>query len=565
MIENIIENIEQTSGLQRKLDLVVRTGMLMAREPDLSTLVQSVTDAGLELSGAQIGVFSYQVPGTGRENQIVSTLPGVDPRKFFEFAAAQTAAALTPGFEGASVVRSADITKDPRNGKNLPHYDMPRFHFPVRSFLSFPVKAQSDQVLGCLSYGHEDVGVFDQEAEDLVAMVAAQAAIVIQSFHLRVELDRKIEELEEVDLSRRDAAKHLNELAAIVESSDDAILSKDLNGRIISWNRAASRILGYSHEEVVGKSILMLIPPELQAEEKTILGKIRAGERIDHFETVRLTKSGERLNVSLSISPVRDASGIIVGASKTLRDITGKKRLEASLIQSEKIAAIGRMAATIAHEINNPLEAIINMIFLARTNVEDRKRTLELLTAAESEITRVSHIANRTLGFYRENDPATSVSLADLVLAAIKIYEPKCKAADIRIEKDLRSACKIVLRVGEINQVVSNLIANSIHAMPSGGTLSIAVADADEHDGAGATLTVQDSGMGIPANVVPMIFDAFFTTRGSIGTGIGLFVAKQFVEGHGGKIGVESNTDAISHGTKMTVFLPLENPHSEKA
>src|SRR5947207_1472635 len=183
----------------------------------------------------------------------------------------------------------------------------------------------------------------------------------MENFRLREELSRRFQDSETAEQYQRESAKRLSEVAAIVESSDDAILSKDLTGKIMSWNPAATRILGYTREEIVGSSILRIIPKELHHEEATILGKIRAGERIDHYETVRITKSGERLDVSLSISPIRDGSGKVVGASKILRDISAKKRSEASLLQAEKIAAAGRMAATIAHEVNNPLEAVINL------------------------------------------------------------------------------------------------------------------------------------------------------------------------------------------------------------
>ena len=413
-------------------------------------------------------------------------------------------------------------------------------------------------------YGHEKTDVFEQEAEDLVATIAAQASIAMENFRLREQLTRKVAESEKAGQYQRESAKRLSEVAAIVEYSDDAILSKDLTGQIMSWNQAAARILGYSHEEILGSSILRLIPQELHHEEKTILAKIRAGERIDHYETVRLTKSGERLDVSLSISPIRDDSGTIVGASKILRDISAKKRTEASLLQAEKIAAVGRMAATIAHEVNNPLEAVMNLIYLAKSNAENPDEVRTFLDAAEGEVARVSHIAKQTLGFYRETDSPIGASLSELAAQAIRVYSPKCKDAGICLEENLNSTRQVVLRKGEIMQVISNLIANAIYAMPTGGTLSISVEDVEDFDspnGSGVVLTVKDSGVGIPTEQLPRIFDAFFTTRSTIGTGIGLFVAKQFVEGHGGKIYVESSTNPASHGTKMSIFLPLASPH----
>jgi PAS domain S-box-containing protein len=353
----------------------------------------------------------------------------------------------------------------------------------------------------------------------------------------------------------QDSFKRLGELAAIVDSSDDAILSKDLNGIITSWNTAATRILGFSAEEMIGSSILKIIPDQLHPDEKKILESIRAGRRVEHFETIRLTKSGQLIDVSLTVSPVTDNHGKVIGASKILRDISDRKRLERSLLQAEKIAATGRMAATIAHEINNPLEAVVNLLYLLRPMISDRVG-IHYLDSVESELARVSHIAKQTLGYYRENASASRASLSELVLHAITIYEPRCKANGIEIRRSLDSSEKIMMRRGEMMQVISNLISNSIYAMPKGGILSILVEDAE-----GPTpvivMTVSDSGVGIRADDLPRVFDAFFTTRNTVGTGIGLFVAKQFVEGHGGQIQIESNNDAENHGTIVRVILPI--------
>jgi PAS domain S-box-containing protein len=363
--------------------------------------------------------------------------------------------------------------------------------------------------------------------------------------------------VKENEQALQDSSNRLGEFAAIVDSSDDVILSKDLNGIITSWNAAAARLFGYRAEEMIGSSILKIIPEQLQSDEKTILESIRAGRRVEHFETIRLTKSGQLIEVSLTVSPVRDKHGRVIGASKILRDISGRKRLEKSLLQSEKIAATGRMAATIAHEINNPLEAIVNLHYLLRPMISDPDG-IRYLNSIESELARVSHIAKQTLGYYRENAFASSTSLSELVLHAITIYEPRCTAAGIEIRRFLDSSRKIMLRRGEMMQVISNLISNSIYAMPAGGILSLSVNDA-KRSGDGVMLTIQDDGVGISDDSLPQVFDAFFTTRSTVGTGIGLFVTKQLVEGHGGQIEIESTNDAEKHGTIVRVFLPLSS------
>lgn len=558
----MIEVKESSRTLQRKLELVVQTGLLLAQDLDLQTVIQAATDAGLQLSGARFGAFFYNVTSSTGENYLLYTLSGAERKQFADFPMPRNTDIFATTFEGSGIIRSGDITKDPRYSRHTPFFGMPKGNLPVRSYLAVPVKNQSGEVFGGLFYYHEDANVFEQDVEDLVATVAAQAAIAIENVRLRAQLTYKIEDLEKAYHNQRETAKHIGELAAIVASSDDAIISKDLNSRITSWNESATRILGYTREEMIGESILKLIPKELHSQEDVILSRIRAGIRIDHFETVRLSKSGERLEVELTVSPVRDESGTIIGASKILRDISRRKRIEMSLLQAEKIAATGRMAAAMAHEINNPLEAVVNLLFLARLKATDPEQ-LEYLATAESELGRVSHIARQALGFYREHASALSISLSDLTADVIAVYETKCRTAGVSIVRHLESTQKLVLRRGEIMQVVSNLVVNAIYAMPDGGTLTISTKDL-AGECPGVALTIADTGVGIPEEQLPKIFEAFYTTRSAIGTGIGLFIAKQFVEGHGGRIEVQSSTDADKHGTCMALILPLETTYERE-
>jgi signal transduction histidine kinase len=306
---------------------------------------------------------------------------------------------------------------------------------------------------------------------------------------------------------------------------------------------------------MIGQSILKLIPDNLKHEEKTIIENIRAGRRVEHFDTIRRAKDGSLLEVSVTISPVKDEQGHVVGASKILRSISDRKKLERSLLQAEKIAATGRMAATIAHEVNNPLEAVMNLLYLLHSKITDEEG-LNFLSTAEGEIARVSHIAKQTLGYYREHAAASAASLSEIAQQTVDIYEPRCIAANIKLNTSFHSSHKPVVRRGEMMQVVSNVIANSIYAMPQGGTINVEVSDT-EVGSKGVSLVVRDNGSGVSPENLPRVYDAFFTTRATIGTGIGLFVAKQFIEGHGGEITIESNQDRDAHGTTVSVFLPL--------
>jgi PAS domain S-box-containing protein len=346
-------------------------------------------------------------------------------------------------------------------------------------------------------------------------------------------------------------------LAAIVDSADDAIISKDLNGIVKTWNFAASRIFGYAADEMVGQSILKLIPENLKYEEDEILRKLRAGERIEHYETTRRKKSGELIEVSVTISPIRDDSNRVVGASKIARDISDRKRFEILLIQSEKLAATGRMAAAVAHEINNPLESVMNLVFLARQNSPVGSKAHKQLLTAEQELERVSHIARQTLGYYRETGAPAEVFLHDLIENVLTVYHSKIVANSISLQTRFNDLQKITVSKGEMLQVFSNVIANAIDAMRAGGTLEISTRKFVGASGPGIQIVVCDSGSGIATEHLPRVFEPFFTTKGNLGTGIGLWVARQLVESRGGQISIASNSGEGSSGTSITIFLPF--------
>lgn len=354
-------------------------------------------------------------------------------------------------------------------------------------------------------------------------------------------------------------------LAAIIDSSEDAIISKDLNGIITSWNKAAHGMYGYTSEEIVGQSILRVIPKELHAEESEILRKLRAGERIEHFETVRVRKSGQRIEVSLTISPIRDNAGRVIGSSKIARDITARKQMERSLIQSEKLAAAGRMAATVAHEINNPLEAVLNLIFLARESCDRDSETHEFLEAAEKELERVSHIARRTLGFYRDTGTPVEVAVDELLKNVLAVYRSKLTSKNIAVKYQLESQRRLTASRGELLQVFSNIIANAIDALEPGGSLEVETREVTYSGTMGLQIVIRDGGSGIEAEHLSRIFEPFFTTKEQHGTGIGLWVAKQLVDKRGGKIQITSRTDAGNSGTEVSIFLPFDIPGGASA
>lgn len=347
-------------------------------------------------------------------------------------------------------------------------------------------------------------------------------------------------------------------LAAIVESANDAIISKDLNGIVTSWNRAAERTFGYRAEEMIGRSITLIIPPELQDDEPRILATIARGERIDHFETVRLAKNGGRIDVSLTVSPLKDESGRIVGATKIARDITQHKKTESALRMSERLASVGRLAATIAHEINNPLEGVTNLVYLAKHRAVGRD-VRDFLGQAEEELSRISQLTKQTLGFYRDTKAPAPIRIGPMLDPIMAVFSARARNKAVDIRKEIKGDPEICAVAGEIRQLVANLLSNSIDAVTKGGWIRIRLSAANEwseNRRAGVRLSVADSGSGIPRSVRSELFEPFFTTKKEVGTGLGLWMSKDIVERHHGSIRVKSSTAPGNSWTLFSVFLP---------
>jgi two-component system, chemotaxis family, CheB/CheR fusion protein len=352
-------------------------------------------------------------------------------------------------------------------------------------------------------------------------------------------------------------------LAAIVECSDDAIVGKNLEGIIETWNAGAERLFGYTQEEAIGHPVTLLIPVDRVAEEPAILERIRRGEHINHYESIRRRKDGQLLDVSLTISPIVDAQGEVVGASKIARDITDRKLAETALIKSEKLAAAGRLAATLAHEINNPLQAVTNLMSLLRGSPSLDENEQRYATMAEEELRRVVHLTQQSLSFYRESIYPVAVNLGQVLDGVLDLYAKRLQAKEIVVIKRDRSNGTVINSYpGEIRQVLSTLLLNAMDAVPPGGKISVGIRKSLHWNNAtnGVRLAIADSGIGIPTNHTARIFEPFFTTKGEQGTGLGLWVANGIVSRLGGTVQVRSSVRPGKSGTCFSIFLPIRLP-----
>jgi PAS domain S-box-containing protein len=370
--------------------------------------------------------------------------------------------------------------------------------------------------------------------------------------------------------------------SSIVASADDAIVSKDLDGIVQSWNTAAEQIFGYTAEEMIGRSITTIIPADRQHEEIDILARLRRGERIEHFETMRQRKDGQLIDVSVTISPIRDRLGRITGASKIARDITLIKRMteeREQLLQSERAARreaerVSRMKdeflATASHELRTPLNAILGWSQLLQTRgvsdqdfregMETIERNARIQTRLIEELLDVSRIISGKVRL--ETRP---LDLKFIIQEVVATMHPAADAKGIRVGTSLSpTAGAIMGDPARIQQIIWNLISNAIKFTPRGGSVDIDLRRVESH----VEMVVSDTGQGITPDFLPLLFTRFAqadatTTRRHGGLGLGLAIVRHLTELHGGTI--RASSPGQGKGATFTVCLPLAALHERRS
>jgi PAS domain S-box-containing protein len=541
------------------LEVMGRTGSRLAAEHDIDVIVQAMTDGGREITGAAFGAFFHNRVDEKGESYQLYTLSGASREAFSKFPMPRNTPIFGPTFEGRGPVRMDDVLRSPLYGKMAPHHGMPKGHLPVRSYLAVPVVSRSGEVLGGLFYGHPEPGIFTEQAEKNLVSLATQAAVALDNASLYAALQKQIEQ----GRQREAAARHF---ASIVASSSDAIVSKNLNSIVLSWNKAAERIFGYTAEEMIGTSITRLIPENHMDEEPEILRRIQAGQTINHYDTVRRRKDGTLINISLTVSPIKDENGTIIGASKIARDVTDLKSAEAQLRQAQKMEAVGRLAGGVAHDFNNLLTSILGFVDMALAETEPESDVAEYLEEVRKAGTRASTLTQQLLAYSRKQilaprvvDLNESVTELDKMLRRLLGEDLEFRT---RLEPDL---CKIKADPGQVQQVIMNLALNARDAMPGGGSLLLETENVyldrayvanhpEAATGPHVRLSVSDTGTGIPAEVLSHIFEPFFTTKEvGKGTGLGLSSVYGIVKQSGGSIAVES---VVGKGSVFRIHFP---------
>lgn len=344
-------------------------------------------------------------------------------------------------------------------------------------------------------------------------------------------------------------------LAAIVDSSDDAIIAKTLQGIITHWNAAAERMYGYTGDEIVGRPVSVLIPADRPDELPRILEQIARGERVEHYETERVRKDGRRIHVSVTVSPIRDETGVIRGASAIARDITERKQAEQerARLRSELDELRRHFTAMVTHELRNPLTALKGFAQLMKRRRAYSDEAVDAIIAQSAQLERLlSDLAAATQR--EETKMELRRSSVDLIqLARMSVDEAQASTTAHRIRADIPDR----LPPGHwdpdrLSQIFRNLLLNAVKYSPDGGDIVVTVRD----ERAQAVVSVRDQGRGISADDLPRIFDRFYRARGAAstrGSGLGLPITKLLVEAHGGRIQVESK---VGEGSVFTFTLP---------
>lgn len=362
--------------------------------------------------------------------------------------------------------------------------------------------------------------------------------------HLQVEAERR-----ERELTKRD-----DFLANILRESADAIITIDLNDCIISWNKGAESIYGYSEAEVLGKNIELMVPQELtkSRELELIRRKLEKEGVVRNFKTQRVTKSGRKIDVIVTRTPIHNAYGEVIGSSAIVKDVTQLRKIENQLSRAEHLASMGELAAALAHEIKNPLAGVKGAIEVILDQYDSRQPHHEILVDVMQEVKRIDRIVQDLLGYARPKDPHVSkINIRDVFRRVSLLFDRTIEQKNIHLELNVDDDGEVIYADENLfEQVMLNLVLNALQALPDGGTLILSTRHT--RDISGVEITVQDNGPGILPEDQARVFQPFFTTKKG-GTGLGLATCKRIITDHGGSLTVSS---VPGLGATFRIWLP---------
>jgi PAS domain S-box-containing protein len=356
------------------------------------------------------------------------------------------------------------------------------------------------------------------------------------------------------------------QLRTTLDSIGDGVITCDAAGHIQMMNPVARELTGWSQSEASGQhleKVFHIVNETSREAVETPVAKVKRLNRIVGManHTVLIRKDGTELNIADSGAPIRDQKGETIGIVLVFRDITMERKTQDALVANEKLAVAGRLAATIAHEIHNPLDSVSNLLYLMRNGASPEESN-QFMLMAEQELARVTQISRAMLGLYRESKAPVVVDLKEMLQEILLLMERRFIELDVTVSADMPEPVSVAAFPAELRQVFTNLITNAAEAASPDGVVNVKLTPqaagidaAGQKMQAGAIVTIADNGVGVAEDVRPHLFQPFFTTKGEHGTGLGLWVSRGIVNKHGGTISLESDVNEAAHGTRVSVFL----------
>jgi PAS domain S-box-containing protein len=370
--------------------------------------------------------------------------------------------------------------------------------------------------------------------------------------------------------------KHTQELRASEEwfrvtltSIGDAVIATDKQGAVTFLNRVAESLTQTSLAQAKGRNINEVFPICNELTNKPVenpVQKVLSEGRVVGLanHTALKRRDGTQVPIQDSAAPIRGEMDELLGVVLVFRDVSNERKSEVVMRQAERLAAAARLSATMAHEINNPLQAVSSLVYLARSTPEAPPSMIQQLTAAEEELKRIAHITQQTLGFYRDSQATELIDMPALIESVFALYSNKFQSKNIRIERHFHKYPRVRAVSGEIKQVISNLIANAADAVGNKGTIAVTLGSIQNDGQTMLQMLIEDDGSGIPPEHLQHLFEPFFTTKKNVGTGLGLWLTKEIVDRYGGNIEVRPRVNGAA-GAALCIILPSAANPSEAA
>jgi PAS domain S-box-containing protein len=591
------------------LEILSRVGAMVSAQLDLDSVVQAVTDAATRLTGAAFGSFFYNVEDDAGESYMLYALSGISREKFSQFPMPRNTAVFAPTFAGDGIVRSDDITQDPRYGQNAPYHGMPEGHLPVRSYLASPVVSRNGEVLGGLFFGHPEPGMFDERSARLLEGIAAQAAIAIDNAHLYKAAQTEIAERRKTEAALRESEARFRNMA---DNAPVIIWISEANGNCIYINPRWTELTGLTVAQTMGVGGLEAIHPDDRErchdtfiaahathepfrieyrlrgaggeyhwvmsaalprfDGDTFLGYI--GSVVDLTDRKRLEEQQELLlaiardvNATLE-KKVAERTRELTDANLRLRnEISERARAEEALGHAQKMEAIGQLTGGVAHDFNNLLTVIVGNIETLQRQIRhetpDRARMLRAIENAAKGAERGAALTQRLLSFSRRAPlEPRRVDVNALVSGMLELMR-RSLGEQVTIQVELGDGIwPVNADLNQFENVLLNLAVNARDAMPEGGLLTVTTRNvslpgedgSDLPTGDHVLISVRDTGTGMTPEVMQQAFEPFFTTKDvGHGTGLGLSQAYGFIKQSGGHVKLDS---VLQQGTTVSIYLP---------